>query len=309
MAGLLKKHYPHCKILFLGRPYTKEVVALSAHVDEFIDYEEILRSGAPVIALKKIAADVIVHVFPGAHIASLAKKAGIAVRVGTTNRLYHWLSCNRLIKLSRKNSPLHEAQLNMKLLDFLEVDTDVPLQDIRKYYGFTRVPVLKEEFLSLTDRNKFNLILHPKSKGSAREWGLENFEKLIALLPEKKYRIFITGTPEDGKAMKTLLERNTKAVDLIGKLSLEQLIAFIAACDGLVAASTGPLHLAAALNKRAIGLFSPRKPIHPGRWTPLGANAQVIVFDPDCALCGKKAACDCITKISPEQIVDLLEKK
>ena len=45
------------------------------------------------------------------------------------------------------------------------------------------------DFKSLIDPQKFNLILHPKSKGSAPEWGLNNFEKLIRLLPKDKFKI------------------------------------------------------------------------------------------------------------------------
>ena len=93
---------------------------------------------------------------------------------------------------------------------------------------------------------------------------------------------------------------------MIGKLSLDELIAFILACDGLVAASTGPLHIAAALGKRAIGLFSARKPIHPGRWAPLGIQSESLVFDQDCVKCRKKEHCDCINKIPVEHITSLL---
>ena len=97
--------------------------------------------------------------------------------------------------------------------------------------------------------------------------------------------------------------------DLTGKLSLNQLIAFINHCNGLVAASTGPLHIAAALNKKAIGLFVPKRPMHPGRWQPLGLDAHVIVFDENCERCKNGKDCNCITKISPEQVLDLLTNK
>jgi heptosyltransferase-3 len=98
-------------------------------------------------------------------------------------------------------------------------------------------------------------------------------------------------------------------VDLTGKLKLDQFIAFIAHCDGLVAASTGPLHIAAALGKKTIGLFSSRRPIHPGRWMPVGEDAYALVFDANCEKCREGKECNCITKISPQQIVDLLPAK
>lgn len=311
MAGLIKKNFPNSKVYFLGRAYTKEVIGLSVHVDEFLNYDDIekLSKKEQIGFLQKINADVFLHVFPNKQLAGLAKEAGIPMRVGTTNRIYHWLTCNKLIKLSRKNSPLHEAQLNFKLLSFLNIETDCALTEIHHYYGFTKIPQLNSEHFSLIDKSKFNLILHPKSKGSAKEWGLANFEQLIKDLPKEKFKVFISGTDQDAKLMKDFLANNSEATNICGKMNLNQFIAFIHQCDGLVAASTGPLHIAAALNKRAIGLFSPKRPIHPGRWMPLGKQAQVLVFNEDCPRCARKEDCDCITSISPKQIIDLLEKK
>lgn len=312
MAGLLKENFPACKVYFLGRTYTKDVVALSAHVDGFINYDalEKMQEAEAVATLESFRADVIVHVFPKNEIAALAKKAGIAVRAGTTNRWYHWLYCNKRIALSRKNSDLHEAQLNLKLLFFLGMTTGLPLENVPALYGFTRHEALELDaaYGKLIDKTKFSLILHPKSKGSAREWGTDNFEKLVELLPQDRYQVFISGTAEDGKALGGIL-KNKKVTDLTGKLSLQQFIAFINACDGLVAASTGPLHIAAALGKRAIGLFAPMRPIHPGRWAPLGPQASFLVKDEQCRDCKKGGHCHCIREITPQRVMDELNKK
>ncbi|MBA2613749.1 MAG: glycosyltransferase family 9 protein [Bacteroidetes bacterium] len=310
MAGFIKKNFPDCKVLFLGRSYTKDIIVLSEHVDEFINYDELEKLSAQerIDKLKKINGDVFLHVFPKKEIAQLAKQAGIPLRAGTTNRIYHWLTCNKLIKLSRKNSNLHEAQLNFKLLEFLNIETSVSLNEISSYYGFSKVPKLDDEFKKWIDPTKINIILHPKSKGSAREWGIDNFEKLVALLSKDKYKIFVSGTEQEGKLMPEFL-KNENITDLTGKLSLQQFIAFINSCQVLVAASTGPLHIAAALNKKAIGLFVPKRPIHPGRWMPIGKNAHFVVFDKECADCKSGKDCNCISKINPKQIVDLLELK
>ena len=308
MAGLIKKYFPKSTIVFLGRNYTKDVIALSEHVDEFINYDDLekLSLQERIAELKKINADVFVHVFPKKEIAQLAKSAGIPLRVGTKNRIYHWLTCNKLINLSRKNSDLHESQLNFKLLSFLNIETSISLSAVSNYYGFTKIPILNSDHVQLLDPSRFNVILHPKSKGSAREWGVDNFEKLIELLPKEKFKIFISGTEQEGKLMPELL-KNKNIIDLTGKLSLQQYIAFINATNGLVAASTGPLHIAAALNKKAIGLFVPKRPMHPGRWMPIGKNATYVVFDKDCVDCKNGKDCNCIIKINPKQIVDLLE--
>ena len=310
MAGLIKNQFPNARIYFLGNSYTKEIVLSSEFIDEFINYDELekLDSNEKIIALKNLNLDVFVHVFPKKEISKLAKQAKVPLRIGTTNRLYHWLYCNKLIQLSRKKSNLHESQLNIKLLKFLNINTDISLELIPTLYGFTKITELKNEYKAIIDPTRINVIFHPKSKGSAREWGINNFEHLIKLLPQKKYKIFISGTVQDGNLMREFINNNSELTDLTGKLSLQQFIAFINACDGLIAASTGPLHIAAALNKKAIGLYSPMKPIDPGRWMPVGKDAHHLVINKNCSDCRKKNECACIKSIQASQILSILEK-
>lgn len=253
-------------------------------------------------------ADWIIHIFPNIEIARLAKKANIKNRIGTSHRIYHWLTCNRKVHFSRRRSELHEAQLNFKLLSPLGID-DIPARsDIHEFFGLSNLPVPSADMRNLVDPQRFNLILHPKSKGSAREWGLSNFEKLVDLLPKEKFKIFLTGTHEEGALMEEFIIRNSsKITNLTGKFDLYQFIAFISLADGLVAASTGPLHIAAAMNKKAVGIYAPMKPIHPGRWAPLGKDVNILVKGSYCEDCRASSDCECIQSISPEDVMNKLE--
>ena len=126
-------------------------------------------------------------------------------------------------------------------------------------------------------------------------------------MPQDKFQIFVSGTEEEGKLIGDSLSFDqSNVISLIGQLSLDELVSFISKTDGLVAASTGPLHISAALGKRAVGLFSPKKPIHPERWKPVGPKAISVVFNKNCKKCEKGVDCNCISKISTKEIVDLL---
>jgi ADP-heptose:LPS heptosyltransferase len=174
-------------------------------------------------------------------------------------------------------------------------------------YGLSRLETLDNSFSKLIDKERFNLVLHPKSKGSAREWGFQNFKNLIEILPGEKFNIFISGTAAEGELMKESgIMDDARINDLTGKMSLSQLMSFIAACDGLVAASTGPLHLAAALGIRAVGIYPPIRPMHPGRWAPLGKKATYLVKDESCSDCRKHGGCHCMEEITPESVKNLL---
>jgi ADP-heptose:LPS heptosyltransferase len=308
MAGVLKKMIPGCRIVFLGRNYTRAIIEACIHVDEFVNWDLVkeLDKEGQVNQVRALKADVALHVFPEPNIARLIKKADVPMRIGTSHRLFHLRTCNKLVHFTRRKSDLHEAQLNMKLLAPLGIPADYTIPELASYTGFEKIALLKSEYARLIQPDKFNLILHPRSKGSAREWGLDNYSKLIELLPADKFNIFISGTKEEGDSMSGFIAGNPKAMSLCGLLSLEQFISFIAASQGLVAASTGPLHIASALGKKAVGIYSPMKPIHPGRWAPIGPQSQFLVKNVSCTDCRKSGNCHCIREVSPEAVAELL---
>jgi heptosyltransferase-3 len=304
VAGVLRSLYPGARILFLGRSYTKDIIAACEHIDSFLNWDEWreLPAREAARAMAATGADCIIHVFPDKTIARVAWMARIVERIGTTNRVYHWLYCNKPIRLSRRNSDLHEAQLNVRLLEPLGVRREYSLEEIGGYYGLTRLVPLPPAVEGLLDPQRFNLILHPKSRGSAREWGLGNYDRLIGQLPRERFKVFVTGTAAEGELLKPLLAAHPEVTDLTGRLTLGQLMTFISKADGLVAASTGPLHLAAALGIHALGIYPPIRPMHPGRWAPVGPNARVFVRAEYCEDCRRSGDCHCIREIPADAI-------
>ncbi len=298
MARVLKGHFPGIKIAFLGKSYTKPVILACEYVDAFIDLEDFLKNDVLIDGKKPEA---ILHVFPVKQIAKRAKQLKISLRIGTTNRLYHWATCNKLVKLSRKNSTLHEAQLNLSLLSVFNVTRGLTFEQIGRSFGLTKLQALQPQYKALLQPGKYHLILHPKSQGSAREWGLDNFIRLIQLLNKDEVQIFISGTSKEKELVQPIFDAVGKDVtDVCGLMNLDQFISFINHSDGLVANSTGPLHIAAALGKDAYGIYPPIRPMHPGRWAPLGPKAEVFVLNRSCEDCRKDpAVCHCIKEIEP----------
>lgn len=311
MAGIIKQKYPDCRIVFLGQNYTRDVVGLSKYVDEFIDWKSLSEVSLQeqIKEIKKRKIDTVIHVFPKKEIAKLMRKAHVRTRIGTSHRIFHWLNCNRLLNFSRKKSNLHEAQLNVKLLSPLGIKESFSLEQLNDFYGFESKYSTNDEIKNLISCEKKNIILHPKSKGSAREWGLENFAALIRILPQEKYNIFLSGTEEEGQLFRSqMVEPFPHIHDLSGKLSLAEFIAFIKECDALVAASTGPLHLAASLGIFALGLYPPKKPIHPGRWRPIGKHTKVLVLNKSCSNCKVTNYCACLMDLTPTEVKKALNE-
>lgn len=311
VTGVLKELYPDCKISFLAKKYTNSILETSEFIDNIIDWEFVrsLKETQQISFFKSLHIDAIVHVFPNKEIARLARKSKIPVRIGTARRTFHLINCNKKINYSRKKSMLHETQLNLKLLTPLGYRKNITTDNIPKYYGLKNILPLRSEIRNLLSEIKFNLVLHPKSKGSAREWGLDNFSKLVELLPADKFNIFVTGSADEGKIIHGFLDKyKDRVCDLTGKINLSELISFLHNCDGIVAASTGPLHIASAIGINTLGIYAPMRPIFPQRWAPIGIHADYLVLDKKCSDCRKTRDCFCIRSITPEQVLEKLVK-
>ncbi len=242
MASLVKKILgKETKVIFFGKTYTNPVINCCDSIDGFINYDTFLGfdKNGQADFLKECKADAIIHVFPRSSIALAAKRAGIPERIGTTNRLFHWFTCNRLVKLSRKNSTLHEAQLNVKLLKPLGHSGSISLNEIKNLYQLKNISKLPEKISNLLSPDKFRLVIHPKSNASGREWNIDHFQDLIRLLPANKFQFIISGGKNEEAFINEWIKKlPAHVINLAGKLSLEELISLLNSCHGIIATST-----------------------------------------------------------------------
>ncbi|HZF67741.1 MAG TPA: glycosyltransferase family 9 protein, partial [Gemmatirosa sp.] len=263
LCGLLKAELG-ATVIALGRRYTRPVLEACDAVDEVLEWDDAAPGGARRALLASARADTILHVFPRRAIAVDAWRSRIPTRVGTSRRAYHWLTCNRLERLSRRGSALHEAQLDVQLARGLLPRVDHTLAELAPYGRLVpRVPV-PADVAPLLAPDRFTLVVHPRSLGSGREWPLAAWSALVAALPAARFRVLVTGSRDEGAALAPWLATlPAHAHDVTGRVSLPELVALLAAADGVIAAGTGPLHVAAAAGARALGLFPPVRPIHP----------------------------------------------
>ena len=303
----LKKQFPQTELVFLGRSYTKDIIACFDVVDTFLNFDDF--SSLPTSErIARLRADCIIHVFPNREIAALSKKAKIPMRIGTAHRIFHLLTCNYRLNFSRKRSLLHESQLNFELLKPLGFNETPSFDSLFQSLNHFNIPTisLPTEFSGIDFSN--TIILHPKSQGSAVEWPLEKYIELAKVLVQQKKTVIFTGTENEGKEFSAILPVHPQIIDSSGKLNLKQLILLISSCEALVACSTGPYHIAGISGIKAIGLFSPRKPIHPGRWRALGDKSAALVFDSSCSNCRKGKACSCIENISVQSVLSAINE-
>jgi heptosyltransferase I len=144
-----------------------------------------------------------------------------------------------------------------------------------------------------------------------KHWPAIRFAQVAdTLIAERRAKIFILGDAKERAIADVMVyAMKHKAVDLVGKTSLEELAALIARLRILIANDGGPLHMATALRIKTLSVFGP---VDEGVYGPYPPSAEHIVVkaDIDCRPCYQKfklEACDrdreCVTSIDTEQVL------
>lgn len=311
LADLIKATHPQALVSLLGLRYTAPVALLSKNIDHFIEWESIqaLPETQKIQTFKSWQASTILHLAKHKESARLAKGAKIGMRVGTWQWFYHWFSCNKHLNQGRRYTKQHETALNFALLKPLGIEHYPAFDEIPNLLHLTPPPLL-EIFEQALDPKRFNLILHPGSNGHGREWPVEHFQTLIETIPTELFKIFLTGSATEATRFETLIANCPQVSNMMGKMTLEQLIAFISRVQGLVGSGTGPLHLAGALGIKTLGLFPPRQGISAHRWTPIGKHVTTLTYERPkyqaCFTCRESIGCHCMQKIEVSRVLKIL---
>ena len=281
VAGFLKSVNPSLQVDFLTRAYAAPVARAAADVDNVLIWDE--REG-----IDWSAYDAAILAFPDATVARLVHSSGIPVRVGTRRRWPFARFMNIHNGASRKASGRHEAWHGMDLAlsmhpapGWNRPGLRVP-EDSTLWYAWGKLQA--QPWTELAGEieggaqwivpGQRHVILHAGSNNSATNWPLERYVACMEILVKSGCRVLWTGTAAEGEPLREVLEPHPDVVDTTGQLSLTQLLSLIAACDGLIASSTGPLHMAAGLGVSCTGLYAKEAPMWPDRWRPLGAHAR-----------------------------------
>lgn len=145
-----------------------------------------------------------------------------------------------------------------------------------------------------------------------KAYPMEQWMELLRQAPER-YEFWLLGSAADEPAASRIKEAFPAVTDLCGKLTLAELPGAIAACDIVISGDSGPMHIAAALDKPQIAIFGST---HPRLgFAPLNTKAAIISAELSCQPCslhGSKSCprghFRCMRSIAPNQILSKLEE-
>ncbi len=315
LAGLIKKHYPDCKITFLLRNYTKDIANGHPNIDKVIILKEDngrIPVWKNVNQLKKGSFDASIIVYPTFITALIIYLARVKFRVGSGYRWYSFLF-NKKVFEHRKYAEKHELEYNVNLLKVFGIEESISTKNVLYDIHINKTSMEKVDKI-LTDSGvefeKKIIIVHPGSGGSAIDLPIEKFSVLVnnlSLLDEAN--IIITGN-EDEKNICSTISANTNAIDLSGKFNLSEIICLISLSEIFISNSTGPIHIAAALGISTVGFYPKIRACSPERWGPYTQNKVIFTPEIECNDCTREQCerLNCMNSIDIENVTKEVTK-
>lgn len=263
----------------LASRYASAALINNPSVDEIIVYEKSNDKKAAE-ALKSGGYDCAVAAYARPEIAWLLYRAGIKQRYGTAGRWYSPFLFNRRVNVSRKKSEKHEADYNLMLA--LDICGEITAE--REYmYLSENERALGREYADKKGLPGKFIIVHPGSKGSAWNISEKKYAEIIdGLCRLGSWGVLVTG----GRAERNKLGRiksmgngTSGCVKFMEEeLDFRVFAGVIAASSCVISSSTGPMHMAAALDVNTLSFFPPDTvaAMASRRWKPLGNRSEII---------------------------------
>jgi heptosyltransferase-2 len=269
----LKKTYPDSFVAVLLRKYTQDVYLNNPYVDKIIliDDDSNKSFWEKVKEIKKYKFTHSLLLLPTERLNYLLFFAGIPNRIGVGHKFYQFITFTRYVD-RKKYIPLrHAAYYCMDLarkigVQSTNLDSEIFLTDEEK----RKVSQTREELLK---SKKFLIGVHASSGNSSPNWTVDEYRKLIlSLTKEAEISVVITDNiiPEQFKQIEGVSFPNENK-------SLRESILNFASLDLLISASTGPMHIAAALKVKTLSMFCPLTACSPKLWGPLGNESKIIL--------------------------------
>jgi heptosyltransferase-2 len=280
----LRQTFPDAFIAAMIRPYTQAVLENNPNLNQIIEDDYEARDAGQkgfwrqVKRVRDYRFDTALLLLPTERAVWMLFFAGISYRITTSMRLYTVLTGMRSVLRHKYNPPRHEADYCL---------------DLGRRIGVRSEDLSTEIFLSEEGRKKGRDILaaqgirngdkllgiHPGSGRSSPNWPIERYAELAARFEDRSnLKIVVTGNEKEQHFCDHFQKLHIpNVINLIGKLTLRELVSVVSHYDCLFSPSTGPMHIAAALKVPTVSLFTPLPSCSPTLWGPKGNRSEIVL--------------------------------
>ncbi|MDY7107831.1 MAG: lipopolysaccharide heptosyltransferase I [Planctomycetota bacterium] len=194
-------------------------------------------------------------------------RSGLITSLTAAPRRVGWRDARELAWLGynvRHRTPSDRHTVD-RMLALLEAEGIEPVRDMRLY-------VAEDDRRWWADRHGEPdlggapyAVLAPTARWPSKRWPLDRWGELVKpLLKRGMKRLVVIGAPDERPQTDRLFGAGGGAdaalVDLVGRLTIGQLMAVIAQANLVVAHDSAPLHLAVGFDRPCVGLFGPTDP-------------------------------------------------
>ena len=155
------------------------------------------------------------------------------------------------------------------------------------------------------------IMLFPGAAHYTKMYPAASYKDLLQSSPEDYFFILAGSRTEYSLCEELHRASPSKSMNLAGKLSFPEILKAMQGVDWVISSDSGPMHLAAALQKPQIAIFGAT---HPRLgFAPLNPHAAILCRDLPCQPCSLHGgdSCPqkhfkCMLQITPQSIIDIL---
>jgi heptosyltransferase III len=205
----------------------------------------------------------------------------------------------------------HELERNLDVLRAAGIPAES--KDVTFYPAPADAKWVDARFDTLEiDLTRSLIAIHPGSPVALKRWRPERFAALADwLISQRNAQILFVGVlSEQPLVMSIQKQMRGASINIVGETTVSQLAEILKRADLFIGNDSGPMHLAAAVGTRTIGLYGPGDP---ERFGPVGAHCQPLRRKPDCPPC-MRTSCKfggegCMKEIGVVDVIERLSDK
>ncbi len=268
----IKSAFPDSFVAVMVRPYTEDIFLNNPHVDDIILYDDTdnLYFGLTK-TLRAYNFDYAFMLLPKEELNWVLFFSGIKHRIGGGHKFYQFMSNTKSVFRNNYDPLRHEADYCLDMLRKIGIypsslEPEIHLSEQEKAKAESNKKNLQDTELKVVGINT-------TSGNSAPNWCVNDYKILIEYLlkiPQIKVVVTDVDVPEELKNIEGVIYFNEDN-------SLRESIINFSTLDLLISASTGPMHIAAALKVKTLSLFTRETACSPLLWGPLGNEAQILL--------------------------------
>ena len=290
--SLLKKYLPDSEIHAFIPNYTKDIAVRSGFIDKVIidpgSSAPLRQQIETLFEIKEQNYDAIITLFSTTRVGLFSFFSGCKYRLAPATKLAQIFYNHKLTqRRSQSLKPEYEYNIDLAIKYLNDKNITVKEQLVSPYLKFKEeeINIIRDNFCDKykLDINTKFIFIHPGTGGSATNLDINQYADLAKLLNiDSNTTIVITAGPGEIEYANEL----SRLLDNISHIvynSTEGLVNFakiIQLCNIFISGSTGPLHIAGALDRPTAAFYQRRRSATPLRWQTLNSENRRLAFTP-----------------------------